>query len=59
MKMKITLKKSVSGALPVHRRTIKALGLYKMNHSVEKEITPAIKGMLLQVAYLLKLEEVK
>jgi large subunit ribosomal protein L30 len=56
-KIKITLVKS-----PIHRPhdqkdTVKALGIRKMNQSVEKEANPQILGMVKKVAHLVKVEE--
>jgi large subunit ribosomal protein L30 len=36
----------------VQKRTLKALGLRKLNHSVEKEATPQIMGMIRAVSHL-------
>jgi large subunit ribosomal protein L30 len=58
MSLKITLKKSTIGAVPKHRKTVEALGLRKPNTSVVKEDNAAIRGMIKQVSYLLKVEEV-
>lgn len=38
------------------KRTLKALGLRKMNHSVEKEATPQIMGMVRTVQHLVLVE---
>jgi large subunit ribosomal protein L30 len=57
-KLRIELVKSTIGRKPVHIATIKSLGLKKMHDIVEQEITPELKGKLLQVSYLLKVEEV-
>ncbi len=54
--LKITLTKSVHGRLPSHRATVNGLGLKKINQVVELEDTPAIRGMVNKVAYLLKVE---
>lgn len=59
MKVRIELVRSTIGQLPRHRRTIKALGLRKINQSVEKEATDSILGMARSVAHLVKCEEVK
>ncbi len=58
MELKITLIKSTIGRLEKHKRTIKALGLGKTNSSVIKQDNPAIRGMINQVSYMLKVEEV-
>jgi len=39
------------------KRTLKALGLRKMNHSVEKEATPQIMGMVRAVQHLVLVEK--
>ena len=51
--MKVTLVKSVKQD---HRQTVKGLGLRKLNHSVELVDTPAVRGMINKVAYLVKCE---
>ena len=56
-KVKITQVKSGICAKEPHKRTLKALGLRHPNHSVEKELNPAVKGMVDAVAYLVKVEE--
>ncbi len=56
--LKITLVKSTIGAIPKHRKTVKALGLNKLNRSVVKKDDAAIRGMVNQVCHLVKLEEV-
>ncbi len=58
-KIRIQLVRSVIGRLPEQRRTIKALGLKKMNSSVEQEMSPAIMGMVNAVSHLVKVEEIK
>jgi large subunit ribosomal protein L30 len=57
-KLKITLVKSTIGAKPKHKLTVEALGLHKLNHTVEKADTPAIRGMVQQVKHLVKVEEI-
>lgn len=54
--IKVTLVKSVIGRLESHRATVKGLGLRRMHHTVEVEDTPAIRGMINKVNYLLKVE---
>lgn len=56
-KLKITLVKSTIGKKPDHVATVKALGLKKIGNVVEHEDTPAIRGMIDKVNYLLKVEE--
>ena len=55
--LKITLVKSPIGAVPKHKKTIEALGLRKLNHSVELPDNPAVRGMINQVKHLVKVEE--
>jgi len=47
------------GSKPKQRGTIKALGLGKINSSVEREATPVVKGMINTVSHLVKVEEIK
>ena len=56
-KIKITLKKSTIGVVPKHKKIVEALGLRKVNHTVEQPDNAAIRGMIKQVEYLLKVEE--
>ena len=50
-KLKITLVKSTIGAIPKHRATVEALGLKKLNKSVELPNNDATKGMINQVKH--------
>jgi large subunit ribosomal protein L30 len=54
--LKVTLVKSVIGRIEAHRATVKGLGLRRMHHTVELQDTPAIRGMINAVGYLLKVE---
>jgi large subunit ribosomal protein L30 len=54
--IKVTLVKSVIGRIEVHRATVKGLGLRRMHHTVELQDTPAVRGMINAVSYLLKVE---
>ena len=56
-KLRITLKKSTIGVIPKHKKVVEALGLRKVNHTVEQPDNPAIRGMIDKVGYLLKVEE--
>ncbi|MDC9726708.1 MAG: 50S ribosomal protein L30 [Candidatus Thioglobus sp.] len=53
----VTLTKSFFGRLPSHRATITGLGLKRINHTVTLEDTPAVRGMINKVSYLLKVED--
>jgi large subunit ribosomal protein L30 len=55
-KIKVTLVKSVIGTKQDHRVTVRGLGLRKLNSSSVLEDTPAVRGMLRKVAYLVKCE---
>ncbi|MBS5521106.1 MAG: 50S ribosomal protein L30 [Clostridiales bacterium] len=57
-KLKITLVKSTIGAVPKHRKTVEALGLRKLHHTVELPNNAAVKGMVNQVKHLVKVEEI-
>ncbi|NJO16562.1 MAG: 50S ribosomal protein L30 [Thioploca sp.] len=57
-KLRITQIRSIFGRLPKHRACVAGLGLRRMHHTVELEDTPAIRGMVNKVAYLLKVEEI-
>ena len=56
-KLKVTLVKSPIGCVPKHRRTVEALGLKKVNMTVELPDNAAVRGMVNQVSYLVKVEE--
>ena len=56
--LKITLVKSTIGAVPKHKRTVEALGLKKLNKTVVLPDNAATRGMIKQVEYLVKVEEV-
>jgi large subunit ribosomal protein L30 len=55
--LKVTLVKSVSGRLESHRACVRGLGLRRMHHTVEVADTPANRGMVNQIHYLLEIEE--
>ncbi len=55
--IKITLTKSISGRKQDHIATVKALGLKKIRDCVEKNDTPAIRGMIAKVSYLVDVTE--
>ena len=56
--LKITLKRSTIAIIPNHKKCIKGLGLRRINHTVVLTDTPAIRGMVNKVGYLLLVEEV-
>lgn len=57
-KLKVTLVKSPIGAVPKHRKTVEALGLRKLNKTVELPDNEAVRGMIWQVKHLVKVEEI-
>ena len=56
-KLKITLVKSTIGAIPKHRKTVEALGLKKLNKTVEMPDNAATRGQIQQIRHLVKVEE--
>ena len=54
--LSVTLIKSFYGRLPAHRATVNGLGLKRINHTVELQDTPEVRGMIKKVSYLLKVE---
>ncbi|MBE5941745.1 MAG: 50S ribosomal protein L30 [Lachnospiraceae bacterium] len=57
-KVKVTLVKSPIGAVPKHKKTLEALGLRKLNKTVELPNNAATQGMVFQVKHLVKVEEI-
>jgi len=55
--LKVTLVKSPIGAVPKHKKTVEAMGLRKLNKTVELPDNDAIRGMIKQVEYMVKVEE--
>ena len=55
--LKITLTKSTIGATPKQRKVVEALGLKKINHSVELADTPQTRGAIDKVIHLVTVEE--
>ena len=56
--IKVTLVKSPIGAIPKQRATIEALGLKKLNKTVELPDNDAVRGMIFKVNHLVKVEEI-
>lgn len=52
--VKIQLVKSVIGTRETHRATVRGLGLRRMNSVSELQDTPAVRGMISKVSYLVK-----
>lgn len=53
-KISVTLVKSIIGTKESHRATVRGLGLRRLNHTVVLEDTPAVRGMITKVNYLVK-----
>jgi large subunit ribosomal protein L30 len=57
-KIRITQVKSKIGKPERQKRTLEALGIRKLNHSVVHEATPQILGMVTKVNHLVKVEDI-
>ena len=55
-KVKITQVKSKIDRPKRQKATLEALGLRKINHTVEKELSPQVAGMIKKVEHLIKVE---
>lgn len=55
--LKITLTRSPIGYSKRQKGTVRALGLRRMNHTVEHEDSPVIRGMIAKVSHLVKVED--
>jgi large subunit ribosomal protein L30 len=55
--IKITQRKSAIGESPVQRRTLRALGLRKIGHSVVRPDTPDVRGMVGRIRHLVEVSE--
>ena len=56
--LKVTLVKSPIGAVPKHVKTVEALGLRKLNKTVEMPDNESVRGMIRQVRHMVKVEEI-
>ena len=52
--LKVKLVRSVIGTKQSHRDTVRGLGLHKVNSQRELEDTPAVRGMINKIDYLVK-----
>ncbi|SDE57926.1 large subunit ribosomal protein L30 [Paenibacillus sp. UNCCL117] len=57
--LQITLKRSLIGRPETQRRTVTALGLRKLHHSVTQADNAAIRGMVNQVSHLVEVKEIE
>ena len=55
-RVRVTLVRGLIGTRESHRATVRGLGLRRINHTVDLEDTPAVRGMINKVSYLLKCE---
>jgi len=53
-KLKLQLVRSLIGTRESHRATVRGLGLRRINSVSELEDTPAVRGMINKVSYLVK-----
>jgi large subunit ribosomal protein L30 len=57
--LRITLERSAIGFSEKHKGTVRALGLHKLHQTVVLPESPSLRGMLIKVNHLVKIEEVK
>ena len=57
-KLRLTQVRSVIDRPPAQKRTVRALGLRRIRHSVVKDDRPEVRGMAAKVAHIVKLEEI-
>ena len=56
-KLKITQRRSTNGANEQQRDTLRSLGLRRIDHSVEREDNPQLRGMVHRIRHLVDIEE--
>jgi large subunit ribosomal protein L30 len=56
-KLRVTLVKSPIACRKSHQATVRGLGLRRLRHTVELEDSPAVRGMIARVAYLVRVTE--
>ena len=57
-KVRVKLIRSTNGRLKSHKACVRGLGLRRINHVRELEDTPAVRGMIRKVSYMVECEEV-
>ncbi|MBI4300715.1 MAG: 50S ribosomal protein L30 [Chloroflexi bacterium] len=57
-RLRITWFKSAIGQKEDQKRTIRAMGLHRLNQTVEHDDTPSVRGMVVKVRHLVKVEEI-
>jgi large subunit ribosomal protein L30 len=55
--LRIRQVKSSIGTKPSHREVLRGLGLRRIRHTVEREDTAAVRGMIAKISYLLEVSE--
>ncbi len=55
-KIRVTQTKSVAHRLPTHKKCVAGLGLRRIGHTVELQDTPAVRGMIAKVYYMVRVE---
>lgn len=55
--VKVTLVRSPIGTMERHRACVKGLGLRRMHQTVELQDTPAVRGIINKIYYLLQVED--
>ena len=58
-KIRVKLVRSVNGRLKSHKACVQGLGLRRINHTRVLEDTPAVRGMVRKVSYMVELEKVR
>ena len=58
-KLRIRQIKSASGHKADHHATVRALGIRRLNQTVEHDDTPQIRGMIFKVRHLVRVDEIK
>lgn len=56
-RLRLTLVKSIASQAPRTRATLSALGLRRMGQTVERDATPAVRGMARAIGFMLRVEE--
>lgn len=54
--LKVTLTKSPIGRLKKHKACVAGLGLRRIGHTVEVQDTPAVRGMINRISYMVRVE---
>jgi large subunit ribosomal protein L30 len=57
-RLRITYKKSAIGYPQRQKDTIRSLGFHRLYSTIEKDDTPAVRGMIQRVAHLVRVEEI-